>query len=959
MRLRLVVLAALLLTPSSALAADRTVTSTADSGPGTLRQWLVDANAGDRILVPAGTITLASQLVVTKDLTIRGAGRALTTIDADDNSRVIAATAGTLTLEELTLQDGRLTNPTSDEGGAGVAQLSADSSDTLTLTNVAVRDCVVTGGADTAGGGAIFSDGQNVVIGGSALTGNGVVLTAPDLFVAGGGAIFNNGGDVTVSDSEITGNTLQVSSASPDNTGGGAIYTNGGDLLSLTSTIVRDNHLTVTSDAGATSGNGNGGGAIHSISSLTTLVDSAVDENTATISVHEPFSDGGGGIYTNGGDLSLADSSVSANTATVSKLATGTESDTSGGGGVYLNGGDLALAGSTVADNAAVLSNGDSDNDGGAGVHSNGGGFDIDGSTISGNELTMTVTAGATQSGGGGYFGYTRPGSAMVNSTFSGNSAQINGGGTQMGGGAVFLWAVLEPAQLTNLTIAGNSTNRSGGGLFNMLPPLKNTIVAGNTGGDCAWGEPEEDVSLGHNLSGDGTCGFDAAGDKSGVDPKLKPLGDYGGITLTHDLNDGSPALDAGKDCPSADQRGLARPFGPACDIGAVESGSSTVAPVDQNTGGGGGGGGGGDGLLGTPNPAPPQAPVVCGGFGTILPPCLGQVPQPEPVVTCGPSFGTILRSCEGLGLRFGGRPINLDEAFPVEAGCGPSPRSARAAFLKKIAKFCRVSMSVAPSGLPPAVTKELLPKLSMGPELGKLLGDTFKGLDQMKLVGDELAGKSLLVNEGLKVPNAEFEAAFEGLAGLTDLLDGLEASISQLAVAPPGRRTALVSSTQRRGGGVFGRIAREVQGIAGSTSSVLPGLGEGVGGPLSESLRRMTDLNGGLTQLFRDLPATVREDSGAPAADDDRRSARAAQARRRRVVRSLLPRLVIASADAKIPYGTKRTLRLKLAPWVRPLLRRARGRSMTLRFSAVIAQNGSAKRVSRRVKVRVRGRRR
>lgn len=82
-------------------------------------------------------------------------------------------------------------------------------------------------------------------------------------------------------------------------------------------------------------------------------------------------------------------------------------------------------------------------------------------------------------------------------------------------------------------------------------------------------------TSLGHNLE-DTTpsqCGLSAAmGDRIGVNPLLGPLQSNGGPTRTLALLSGSPAIDAGDSCPGTDQRGLARPAGAACDIGAYEA---------------------------------------------------------------------------------------------------------------------------------------------------------------------------------------------------------------------------------------------------------------------------------------------------------------------------------------------------------------------------------------------------
>ena len=59
------------------------------------------------------------------------------------------------------------------------------------------------------------------------------------------------------------------------------------------------------------------------------------------------------------------------------------------------------------------------------------------------------------------------------------------------------------------------------------------------------------------------------------ADPLLGPLHDNGGFTQTMALGSGSPAIDAvpttGAGCAPTDQRGISRPQGAACDIGAFE----------------------------------------------------------------------------------------------------------------------------------------------------------------------------------------------------------------------------------------------------------------------------------------------------------------------------------------------------------------------------------------------------
>lgn len=57
------------------------------------------------------------------------------------------------------------------------------------------------------------------------------------------------------------------------------------------------------------------------------------------------------------------------------------------------------------------------------------------------------------------------------------------------------------------------------------------------------------------------------------TDPLLRSLGDYGGEALSRVLRIGGPAIDAAApaDCPGEDQRGIQRPQGKGCDLGAVE----------------------------------------------------------------------------------------------------------------------------------------------------------------------------------------------------------------------------------------------------------------------------------------------------------------------------------------------------------------------------------------------------
>ena len=137
-----------------------------------------------------------------------------------------------------------------------------------------------------------------------------------------------------------------------------------------------------------------------------------------------------------------------------------------------------------------------------------------------------------------------------------------------------------------------NSASNDGGGIYNNIGgtgTIKNSIVANSpSGGNCSGFAGL--ASNGHNLSSDGTCAFFAAGDKNNTNPLLGPLAFNGGPTPTHALLNGSPAADAGVvPCPppATDQRGVSRPQGLRCDIGAYEAddsdGDGVADPLDTD----------------------------------------------------------------------------------------------------------------------------------------------------------------------------------------------------------------------------------------------------------------------------------------------------------------------------------------------------------------------------------------
>jgi beta-glucanase (GH16 family) len=261
-----------------------------------------------------------------------------------------------------------------------------------------------------------------------------------------------------------------------------------------------------------------------------------------------------GGILNNG-SLTLDHVAVTQNT-----MATNAGDFWQGGGGIYSgDGATLNLVDSSVTDNHAAWS--------GGGVYS----FfhtttTIVRSTISGN--VSNDVGGAIRSLGN---------MTITNSTLSGNTS------TGWHGGAIF--QTDGNITITNSTIADNiapdyapSTlfiGQFGGGFVPTLT-LTNSIITGNHWYACerfASGTTGNVVSGGNNLLQDDSCS-PAASDLINGAAQIGPLANNGGPTLTRALLAGSPAIDAANDalCPATDQRGVVRPQGAHCDIGAYEA---------------------------------------------------------------------------------------------------------------------------------------------------------------------------------------------------------------------------------------------------------------------------------------------------------------------------------------------------------------------------------------------------
>jgi hypothetical protein len=521
------------------------VPGVADGDPGSLRQAVTNASSGDEIRLAAGTYTLTKAGadedsgqrgdidVVAKQLTISGAGPESTVLDASAlGDRVWHVLMGSdVSISGMTITGGNVAGTSSFSGG-GIQ----NDGGTLNLSHV-----VVTSNDGLYRGGGLYNghNGQ-VLIDSASFTANRL---SGNWSLGGGGAIYNDSGTIAITNSVLTNHSVAGR--------GAAVYNN--DAMSYVDP--RANAVTI----GATTMQNNSaamGGAIYNIG-IVSITGSTLSGNSASVV--------GGAIYNLvAGELSVASSRISGN---------------SGGanGGAIENGDNsvVAIMDSTLDGNSAAT--------GGAINSGQNSTLTVRNSTLS-NNRALNGSGGGISAGGRGAV-------TLVNVTVSGNAARSGGG---------LAWSVFDTGSvnIVNATVTRNSATSTGGGIsdssdFAVRPRIKNSIIAGNTD---TGGMPDVEgflASQGHNILGisgglnpQTTNGFIDPSDQRGnasspVNPRLGPLADNGGSTLTHRPLLGSPAIDAGDNsgAPSTDQRGVARPVdsdgdgNPVVEIGAVEDG--------------------------------------------------------------------------------------------------------------------------------------------------------------------------------------------------------------------------------------------------------------------------------------------------------------------------------------------------------------------------------------------------
>jgi len=249
------------------------------------------------------------------------------------------------------------------------------------------------------------------------------------------------------------------------------------------------------------------------------------------------------------------------------------------GGGMYNHtSSSPSLTNITISNNSASF--------GGGGMYNH---------TSSSPTLTNVTFSDNSADEAGGMYNVFSSNPTLTNVTFSGNSAIGDGTSTSQGNGGGMYNLLSSSPTLKNVTFSGNSASFEGGGMYNVFssnPPLENVILWGNTAGTIG-----DDVSgffsnpiITDSVVKDG-CPIDAVCTNIiTTDPNLGPLTDNGGFTKTIALGPGSSAIDSGgvnTTCANEDQRGISRPLGTACDIGAYESSANilTITSTTPNSG--------------------------------------------------------------------------------------------------------------------------------------------------------------------------------------------------------------------------------------------------------------------------------------------------------------------------------------------------------------------------------------
>ena len=553
------------------------------AGSTTLPNIIVLESGAIYTLSNPGNDNLTGDLDILEDMRIEitGGTERASIVMAVAGQRVMEIHAGaTVELDSLALYGGTSNNA----GGAILNSGHITFSNGLIQENTALAGAGLYNGADAT---AVLIDSQvvlntaNDLLGGGgivnfgSLTLDNTMVRANSAIGGSGGGIHNNGGQLTIQNNSAVNlnNSASV---------GGGIYNHDGATTTISGSMVEGNTAT------------NDGAGIYNTSDSTLLVNmaSSINGNTAT--------GNGGGIYNDDGEITINYSHINQNEAThgggiynvATMLVNGSnleENSAQRGGGIVNNGGMLTIAEGQIVNNTASFLN----------ISYGGGIFHF-----GGGNLTISDTAIHQNEALGGYGGGLAIDDEDTTTTITRSSITHNEG--NFGGGGIWAHAAVT---LANVTISHNSTtNGNGSGIYidfpngditatnvtiaNNMPgidlykmgqlTLQNSIIFNLEQPNCQ-GSVDFPVinSLGNNLADDGdgnSCWAPTATDIITTGILLDPLADNGGNTLTHALQEDSPAIGHGNPAACAatpvdgvDQRGMPRPAA-SCDSGAFQT---------------------------------------------------------------------------------------------------------------------------------------------------------------------------------------------------------------------------------------------------------------------------------------------------------------------------------------------------------------------------------------------------